>query len=606
MRLNSSGYSDLNKATSKWISFLKMKIIILHICIFANLLLFSSDAYTQNHWIDSLKKAIAIQKPDTNEVYTLLNLSDTYRFSYPDSALAYAQQALSMAEKLQDENAIFHSITSVSGALYVLGNYTLELDFAFRAKDISERLSTPYTIGYANGLLSDCYYYLGEYQTSMQYWREVIKISEETLPDELFNIYGNASHIFTGMNEYDSALIYARKSYKLMKSKPSLNKDNDDSKWARSNLYTYLGDAFAGKAEYDSALLYYRMSIPFSDDIQMLLNKVDAYNGIADVYKEKNNADSAIWYAKKALDEKIANTYPLGKLKTTTLLAAMYELKNNTDSSLKYLHATLSIKDSLFNKEKAIAFQNIIFKEKEKQKDIETATQKLKRQYTTYLLITLSVISLISAGIIIRNRRIKQLQNIRNHIADDLHDDIGSTLSSISIMSELAKAQSPEARPLLNSISENTAAIQENMSDIIWAVNPQNDRFENVLLRMNLFAVEILEAKNIQLEFNSDASLATYRLTMKQRKNLYLFFKEAINNSAKYSKAEKVFVRITKKDRHIEMNIADNGIGFDATGVFNGNGMNTFKKRAEELNAEFKITSPVNKGTNVQLRFKIT
>ena len=65
-------------------------------------------------------------------------------------------------------------------------------------------------------------------------------------------------------------------------------------------------------------------------------------------------------------------------------------------------------------------------------------------------------------------------------------------------------------------------------------------------------------------------------------------------------------MRITKKDRHIEMNIADNGIGFDATGVFNGNGMNTFKKRAEELNAEFKITSPVNKGTNVQLRFKIT
>ena len=136
---------------------------------------------------------------------------------------------------------------------------------------------------------------------------------------------------------------------------------------------------------------------------------------------------------------------------------------------------------------------------------------------------------------------------MRNSIADDLHDDIGSTLSSISIMSELAKAKSPEASPLLASIGESTISMQENMSDIVWAIKSENDRFENVLQRMNQFASEILDAKNIALDFTSDASLSTSRLTMKQRKNLYLFFKEAINNAAKHSDAKKISVSYFSK-----------------------------------------------------------
>ena len=73
-----------------------------------------------------------------------------------------------------------------------------------------------------------------------------------------------------------------------------------------------------------------------------------------------------------------------------------------------------------------------------------------------YFLIALLIIAIIITGIVIRNKRIKQLQNMRNSIADDLHDDIGSALSSISIMSELAKQKSPEASPLLASIGEST------------------------------------------------------------------------------------------------------------------------------------------------------
>lgn len=195
---------------------------------------------------------------------------------------------------------------------------------------------------------------------------------------------------------------------------------------------------------------------------------------------------------------------------------------------------------------------------------------------------------------------------MRNSIADDLHDDIGSALSSISIMSELAKAKSPEASGLLASIGESTITVQENMSDIVWAIKSENDSFENVLQRMNQFASEILDAKNIALDFISDETLSTSRLTMKQRKNLYLFFKEAINNAAKHSDATNISVRIFQKGHHVEMIIRDNGKGFHTSETFQGNGMSTLKKRADELNGHVNIQSQINKGTVVELKFRVT
>jgi len=306
------------------------------------------------------------------------------------------------------------------------------------------------------------------------------------------------------------------------------------------------------------------------------------------------------------LDDKLTKAYPAGKLKAANLLADIYEMKKNTDSSLKYLRIAVNLKDSLYNREKTTAFQNSLLKEQEKQKEIQAATTALQNRYRMYFLIALFTIAIVIAGIIIRNRRIKQFQNMRNSIADDLHDDIGSALSGISIMNELAKAKSPEASSLLASIGESTVTIQENMSDIVWAIKSENDRFENVLQRMNQFASEILDAKNIELDFKSETSLSPLRLTMEQRKNFYLFFKEVINNAVKYSNAKKVSVSISQKDHCAEMNITDDGKGFDSTKIFNGNGMNTLKKRAAELSADFKITSNLNEGTAVQLKFKIT
>jgi two-component system sensor histidine kinase UhpB len=584
-----------------------MKTPVRYICLSAMLLMFSFGARAQNKYIDSLKKALPIQKADSNKVKTLINLSESYKFFAPDSALAYGKRALSISEKINFDRGIFWSIVAINKALYLLGNYALELDYAFKAYPLGTKLNDPQAFGWSNGMMGDCYSNLGEYSTALSYYRKILRVAEkEKLSNDLPFLYSALVPVFINLHQNDSALVYAKRGYELLKQNPSLNKGDYDSKYAKSFSFRYLGEAYAGKADYDSSLFYYRLSLPFYENIWMASLKIDVYIDMAIAYKEKNRLDSATWYAKKALTEKMIKAYPVALLKAANTLTAIYELQKRPDSTLKYLRIAFSVKDSLFNRGRTVAVQNIFLKEDEKKRAVREAETKLQNRYRTYLLVALLLISFIIAGVIIRNRRIKQLQNMRNSIADDLHDDIGSTLSSISIMSELAKAKSPEASSLLTAIEESTGTIQENMSDIVWAVNPKNDRFENVLQRMNQFASEILDAKNIELDFTSHASLSTVKITMGQRKNLYLFFKEAINNAAKYSEAKKVSVSISQRDRQVEMNIIDDGKGFDTAKIFGGNGMSTLKKRGAELCADFKIQSLLNEGTVVKLKFKIT
>jgi two-component system sensor histidine kinase UhpB len=575
-----------------------MKKSVQNIFLFS-ILLCSLAAHPQSlHNTDSLKKALHEQKEDTNKVKLLYNLSFSYAAgSYADTALAYGQRALDLAEKLNYEPGIFWSEITIGESFALLGNYPLSLEYNFKALALAKKLNHPLKLCYGNGGLAACYYYMGDYNSSIKYAREVIKIMAVSNMSDMYWMWIQMSKAFHSMGQPDSALLFAKMAHEKIKDIPSV--------YVKSVMAPVLANAYAGKTNYDSALLYYRKGICFSIKSHTQIHLIDNYYGIAEVYRAKGNLDSALWYSKKILTQKIMRTYPAGLLKAATMLSDIYESKNNPDSTLKYLKTAIAIKDSLSSRQKTIAVQNLIYKEQEKQKELEAVKVQFQNQLKMYALIGGLLALMIVAGVVLRNRRQKQLQNIRNSIADDLHDDIGSTLSSISIMSELAKVKSPEASNLLASIGESTISMQENMSDIVWALKSENDRFDNVLQRMNQFASEILEAKNIVLDFISDEDLSTSRLTMKQRKNLYLFFKEAINNAAKHSDARKISVHIFQKDHQVEMIIKDDGKGFNTSQTFQGNGMSTLKKRMEELGGYFNIQSQINEGTIVELKFKI-
>jgi ligand-binding sensor domain-containing protein/two-component sensor histidine kinase len=207
-----------------------------------------------------------------------------------------------------------------------------------------------------------------------------------------------------------------------------------------------------------------------------------------------------------------------------------------------------------------------------------------------------------------RLQKMRDILRIRNRIASDLHDDLGATLSSISIMSELVhqqiKDQSPQASSLLEKIGSSSRNMIESVNDMVWAINPKNDSFENVIKRMRTFASEILGAKDIAFHFDFDKNLLQSKLKMDTRRNFYLIFKEAVNNIAKYSYAANASVMIWNKENNMKMTIRDDGNGFDLGSVLRGNGLTNMQQRAGLMKAKFNLESTPGKGTIVELEFK--
>ncbi|MBK9732797.1 MAG: hypothetical protein IPO83_16215 [Chitinophagaceae bacterium] len=207
-----------------------------------------------------------------------------------------------------------------------------------------------------------------------------------------------------------------------------------------------------------------------------------------------------------------------------------------------------------------------------------------------------------------RLEKSRDIRRIRNKIASDLHDDLGATLSSISIMSEIAnqqiKNQSPQTSPLLEKIGSSSRSMIENVNDMVWAINPRNDSFENIVKRMRAFASEILGAKDIDFHFDFDKNLLPSKMKMDTRRNFYLIYKEAVNNIAKYSGASNAFITILQREQNLKMTIRDDGKGFDLNLITKGNGLNNIEQRAEEMKAKLILQTDVGKGTMLQLEFK--
>ncbi len=199
-------------------------------------------------------------------------------------------------------------------------------------------------------------------------------------------------------------------------------------------------------------------------------------------------------------------------------------------------------------------------------------------------------------------------ERIRENISSDLHDEIGSTLSSIAILSEALqrKTATGDNHQSIGVITERTRQVMDTMSDIVWSINPLNDEMDAVLLKMREFAVETLEAKEILLHFHTDDVLPTLRLVIEQRKDFYLFFKEAINNAAKYAQATEVWVSITKVGKDIQMKIQDNGQGFNPELIRRGNGLQNMQERTHRLHGNWTLESTPGQGTQIYLSFPIT
>jgi ligand-binding sensor domain-containing protein/signal transduction histidine kinase len=209
----------------------------------------------------------------------------------------------------------------------------------------------------------------------------------------------------------------------------------------------------------------------------------------------------------------------------------------------------------------------------------------------------------------VRVSQLLALERVRHNIARDLHDDMGSTLSSISILSQLARTHqqrgnAEQSSQLLDQIGDSSRRMLDSMDDIVWAINPAHDSMESVTSRMRSFASDVLEARGIDFIFKVAPEVTEHRLPMRARREFFLLFKEAVNNLAKYSRAEFASIKLDYDNRCLVLRVEDDGVGFDpqAPAQGGGNGMTNMRSRAAAIKAKLTIDTAPGEGTRMELR----
>jgi signal transduction histidine kinase/ligand-binding sensor domain-containing protein len=245
----------------------------------------------------------------------------------------------------------------------------------------------------------------------------------------------------------------------------------------------------------------------------------------------------------------------------------------------------------------------------------ETARVQLKviPPFTKTIWFRLMLVALV-AGIVgliawYRQQQRIRLEITRRRIARDLHDDMGSTLSSIRFFSEVAQNQLTEnqtpTKNILERIGQSATALSEAMQDIVWAINARHDNFDDLAARMREFGLKISEARDIRFSADIPASFSVRHLRPDLRRNIYLIFKEAVNNAAKYSGCSEINLNMKLNGRKLFLEIKDDGKGFDPATVQYGNGLANMRQRAADIKGKLEVKTAPGAGVKIGLEVEV-
>ena len=209
---------------------------------------------------------------------------------------------------------------------------------------------------------------------------------------------------------------------------------------------------------------------------------------------------------------------------------------------------------------------------------------------------------------IIKRNEEKEKALMRSRIASDLHDEIGSNLSSISLSSQMLKKSASlkeNERMQLEEITATTRETADSIRDIIWFINPEHDKMDNLIAKMQDIASKQLYG--IEYNFESGENIIIQSKDLQFRRNLFLIYKEILHNIAKHSKADNVIIKIQESKKEFTLLVTDNGLGFDEMkiDIKHGDGIKNIRSRAAEIGGLLNISSKPGNGTSILLRVKL-
>jgi two-component system, NtrC family, sensor kinase len=376
------------------------------------LLLYSLSGFSQNSsgTTDSLIDPLLITRGDTSTVDQLNQKAETDEFTNADYSIRCAKLAYHLADSLHYSNGMAFADLLLSGAYTTLGNYRLALYYTFKCRDQARELDNHRLYVRSLSHLVECYSKLGEYNKALTTARICAASVQEYYPKRMTFPLADLAKCHQSLHQNDSAIYYAKESL-ILYDLVLTNTDTANklvSLDPRGYILQVLASAYLDKAEYDSSLKYFRKAIMYSIASNIGVDLIESYNGIAELFLAIGQVDSARWYSKKILEGRMAHYYPAGTIVATERLFRIYQRESKTDSALKYLEATAFLKDSLFNREKTVAAENITFSDQEKEKELAAARLKYQNQIKIIALAGGFIAALVIAFLLYRYNRARQ------------------------------------------------------------------------------------------------------------------------------------------------------------------------------------------------------
>ncbi|RPI27899.1 MAG: hypothetical protein EHM61_06935 [Acidobacteria bacterium] len=216
----------------------------------------------------------------------------------------------------------------------------------------------------------------------------------------------------------------------------------------------------------------------------------------------------------------------------------------------------------------------------------------------------------VFSGVRFRLRRRLEMERVRTRIATDLHDDIGSSLSQISILCEVAVRRLPDdpasAIDSLSQVTVMTRSLVDAMSDIVWAINPARDSLGDLVHRMRRFANDLFADGSVRHRFEASDTEGRIALSNDFRRQVYLIYKECLHNLVRHAAATEATIELRLADGFLEVEIRDNGVGFDLVAADTGGaGLHSLQSRADALGGQLTIDSKPGAGTRVLCRIPV-
>ena len=561
-------------------------------------------------------------------------------------------------ETISDKKKAFYNCKTnhckITAAIAVTEQY-LEIDQIENAQkwlDYSKKMLLKYPnekLQYNSySLQSELFYYMGLYQFGLHESQKAIELGNK-LKDSLFI---SNSYLLEGINWYEMEKIkkaeislHKAKKYFPNKISPTYKRYIIDKEY----IYNNLAQLKIKTNELDSSYFYNKKAYKFAKKSNNYRCTGNVELTFGEMFLKQNKQDSAQFYFDKsintALDAKIYDVALLGYaslekcfskqiykvndyfqtgqdlIKTHNINPAFQKLFYNQSlivfQSLKDEKLVLETQEKLLSIDKNIYQNGNIYIQNiadqyinSENKLLQSKINELDKQknITILQLLTALFFGLILILIIIIFKRKNRLQKLildqKNEISKDLHDDIGSELSSILINTNLLKNYDPNDKQkiLIDRISNTSSEISQRLSAFIWSLNTDNNSVQNFCEYVKLYAYKFMEGTEIKLIFSEEtAGIATKILNGNARKNLFFAIKEILNNAVKHSGATKIIIYISSADKKtILITIEDNGKGLQGENKF-GNGLVNIKKRIANLNGDLKISNSNGLKINIKV-----